>query len=395
MLARPVHRWLLLALVLVGTAFSAAARADDTLIGADGMRTGTVEGYAAGICRFEGADVPRASIYYIGLDAELPPPQPQDPMRDEVHLRDGSVHPGPLVSIDADKVVTESSSLARRDVTWIWLTPLTSLPPGTGQGTGVAPPATTETDRHPTYAWDGTIRIENRANSAEYGWHDWRATYRIRLLEVDNRFAFAGPPDGPRVPIKDLEPQQIDYEIQADQNWISDLGGTMGVRTVTMTGTARGKLTGDDFAGYRYLRGNMTAIETPLSAPYRPPHAFASYIPELSDHYYGAQDKAFNAGEPGWYFLEMRFREETYARARALYRGIERGGSLPISYTDPDQDFTVHIPNWMPDITYIAGRLESPEQAEVSGEFTLDFEFREDGSVQKIKVEWSFTRTRQ
>jgi hypothetical protein len=61
----------------------------------------------------------------------------------------------------------------------------------------------------------------------------------------------------------------------------------------------------------------------------------------------------------------------------------------------PDQDFVFAIPNWMPDITYIAGRLEHPDQADVRGEFTLDFEMGDDDVPQQIKVEWSFTRTRR
>ncbi len=108
-------------------------------------------------------------------------------------------------------------------------------------------------------------------------------------------------------------------------------------------------------------------------------------------------ERAFTEGEPGWYFLEMRFKEGSEAETRALYSGIELGGTAPPLYSDPDpnRDFINSIPNWMPDITYIAGRLEHPDQTEVSGEFTLDFEMREDGSAQKIKVEWSFARTRR
>ncbi len=251
---RPRHlrRFLSALFVAAAAVLPVSAAADDTLILTDGsMKTGSVDGYAGGVCTFDGAPVPRASIYYIGLDAELPPPQLQDYTRDEVHLRDGSVHPGPLVSIDADNVVTGSAIYPRKKVAWIWLTP---LPVGTGQGTGVAPPATTETDRHPTYAWDGTIRVENRYNSGKYGWHNWRATYRIKLIEVDNRTSFAGPPSGPHVPIKDLEPQQLDYEIHADQNWTVEWGSA-GTKTVTMLGMARGDLTREDFAGYRYLTG--------------------------------------------------------------------------------------------------------------------------------------------
>jgi hypothetical protein len=79
----PILRTLLLTLIIVATSALAARRvaAEDMVIGADCMKTGTVEGYAGGVCAFDGAPVPRASIYYIGLDAEPPPaPHPCSPM---------------------------------------------------------------------------------------------------------------------------------------------------------------------------------------------------------------------------------------------------------------------------------------------------------------------------
>jgi hypothetical protein len=387
----PLVRTLLLALVVMTSAVvSGRATAEDVLVLAGGVRNGTLAGYADDVCRFDDAAIPRASIYFIGLDAKLPPPQPQDPLRDEVHLRDGSVHPGHLLTIDGDTVVTETASHTRKEVAWIWLTP---TPQGQAAPQGQARPPATAREKQPTYTWDGTIHVENRYDDARHGRHHWQAEYRIKLLEVDNQTSLAGPASGPWIPIKDLEPQQLDYEIQADQTWLREpLAGV--TKTITMHGTATGRLSGADFTGYRYLKGTMTAITAPLDASYQPPHAFASYIPELSDHYHAAQDRAFNAGEPGWYFLEMRFKDSPYAETRALYAGIERGGTMPLLTADPDQDFVFNTPNWMPDITYIAGRLEHPEQADVRGGFTLRFEMQ-DGAPQQIAVEWSFTRTRQ
>jgi hypothetical protein len=127
----------------------------------------------------------------IGLDAELPPPAPQDGTRDEVHLRDGSVQPGPLMSIDATNVVTAGAVHPRKLVAWIWLTPL--IP---GQGQGQAAPSTTTADGDAdekkdrlAYEWEGTIRVENRYNDAKYGRHRWQAEYRVKFLEAN--------PEGP------------------------------------------------------------------------------------------------------------------------------------------------------------------------------------------------------
>jgi hypothetical protein len=102
---------------------------DDTLILADGsIRTGHLERCAAELCVFDGREVRRANVRYIGLDARLPPPPPQDPSRDEVHRIDKSIHPGPLRSVDA-ATVSAAINHDRKQVAWIWLTPADVPPP--------------------------------------------------------------------------------------------------------------------------------------------------------------------------------------------------------------------------------------------------------------------------
>jgi hypothetical protein len=403
MLARPLHRWLLLALVLVGTAFSAAARADDTLIGADGMRTGTVEGYESGICGFEGTDVPRASIYYIGLDAELPPPQPQDPMRDEVHLRDGSIHPGPLVSIDADNVAAGSAIHPRKAVAWIWLTP---VPPGQEQ----AAPPRDEPDL-PTYEWAGTIKVENRYNGSA-GRHVWQGEYRLKFLETPTTTRRPGHETGTHFFVNDVVPVEFEYEIRADHNWDGEgfkvsygAGNVAGAPVlvsgdVTMAGRAGGRVDGQLLRDSRIVLGSVLRLDAPATTRYDPPDSYASY--PTYDEYFG---RSGQPTEPGWYEIsigfvghDMSYNGESLPpyKALSLYRGIRRGGMMPPFVADPDDDLVHWMPEWMPDGTTVIGRLDDPDQSDVRGGFTFPAQGPgSSGDSEQIAVEWSFTRTRQ
>ena len=54
-------------------------------------------------------------------------------MRDEVHRRDGSVHPGRLVGIDADEVVTGQGRHPRATVAWVYLTPVEAVEDASGR----------------------------------------------------------------------------------------------------------------------------------------------------------------------------------------------------------------------------------------------------------------------
>ena len=389
----PVLRALLLTLVVTTSALvSVRAHAEDTLFLADGMRTGSVEGYSGGVCLFDGAPVPRASIYYIGLDAELPPPQPQDPMRDEVYLRDGSVHPGPLVSIDAGTVVTENASHPRGEVAWIWLTPVL---PGQGQ---TAPSTTTGEEEEekdaPTYEWEGTVTVENRYNGSE-GRHLWQAEYRVKFFEVP-RGVTPGR-DGRDYPDADVLPLDLAYEIHADQNWdrggysvYTNAAGEILHADVTMFGMASGRLSGDRLRE-NGLYGNIVRILTPL-----PP---AQEVPESLAHpfdYYDYGNKVSQPVEPGWYVIYVgHFPGDSPQEKRAHYRGIERGGREPPFFDDPDEDFLHWMPSGMGGESVI-GRLDHPDQAEVRGRHV--FPAQGPGASEdrlQITIEWSFTRTRQ
>ncbi len=391
MRAGPSFHWLLSVLFLVATVLGGErASADDTLILTDDVKSGTLEGCSGGVCGFDGAAIPRASIYYIGLDAELPPPAPQDGTRDEVHLRDGSVHPGPLMSIDATNVVTAGAVHPRKLVAWIWLTPLTS-----GEGQGQAAPSTTTSDGEAEnkkeeewtyYQWEGTIRVENRFIDAKYGRHRWRAVYKVKLREENH----GGPylENGRMTHNIGLEPLEFDYEFDADQAWLVYPTADMVAKTITMSGHASGQLLGDDLSA---LNAHLWGLDAPYATPYQAPTAFAS-SDEVSE-YFVAQ----NAGAaPGWYSMSLAFLGWG-AEKRALYAGIERGGTLPIYDRDPDEAFLDAIPVCMPTPTMIEGRLDRPDQTEVRGDYTYLYRRSGDNAVQapnEIALEWSFTRTR-
>jgi hypothetical protein len=391
----PVLRTLLLTLFVTASALvSGRAHAEDTLWATDGMRTGTVEGYAGGICTFDGAAIPCASIYYIGLDAGLSPPAPQDPMRDEVHLRDGSVHAGPLVSIDADNVATESASFARKEVAWIWLTPMLG-----GQGQ-TAPSTTAEEEGAPTYEWAGTVTIENRYNG-EVGRHLWQAEYRVKFLEVPEG-ATSGRA-GNNYPTAYFRPIDLSYAFHADQNWDrgshalqTNAAGEIIYADVTMRGTASGRLDRDEMLDGPYGRygayGNMVRILTPLPATQEVPESLVSGF-----DYYDYADNIREPVEAGWYVIYVgHFPYDSPQERRAYYRGIERGGREPPAFPDPDEDFLHWIPSGMHGETLI-GRLDRPEQAEVRGRHTYPEQGpggTEDRDREQITIEWSFTRAR-
>ena len=387
-------RTLLLALIVIASGLvSGRAPAEDMLVAADGVKTGTVEGYADGICKFEDAGIPRASIYFIGLDAKLPIPTPRDPMHDEVHLRDGSVHPGSLVSIDADNVVTETASYARRQVAWIWLTPVLR-----SQGQAAAPTTTSgaeEDEDKPTYEWEGTVTVDNRYDG-EAGRHLWQAQYRVKFLEVPSGVT-PGRDGTTDFPDADIVPIDLAYAFHADQNWdrgayslYTNAAGDILSADVTMFGMASGRLSSERLRE-NGLYGGIVRIQSPLRATQEPPESLAS-----ANDYYRYADNISMPVEPGWYSIYVGILPgDSPQEKRAYYRGIERGGREPPAFPDPDEDFLHWIPAGMRGESVI-GRLDHSDQAEVRGRHV--FPAQGPGGPEdrlQITIEWSFTRTRQ
>jgi hypothetical protein len=114
----------------------APAHARDLLILRAGeTRRGELASCDTVACRLDGATLQRSDVVFIGLGDPSPPvPAVRNPLQDELHLRDGSVRPGPLVSIDSRQAVTPARAYARRDVRWIYLAPTPARSAGGGGG---------------------------------------------------------------------------------------------------------------------------------------------------------------------------------------------------------------------------------------------------------------------
>lgn len=383
----PVARaFVVAAIIVASTLATGRSSAQDMLIASDGIKNGALNGCDGGTCSLDNLAIPRASIFYIGLDAELPPPPPLDHARDEIHLRDGSVQPGPLISIDGANVVTAQGVHPRNLVAWVWLTPLL---PGANQEimpsqapSGMNPD---EADAAaPAYLWEGTVKVQN-TYAGKLGWHRWQAEYKIKLLETDSGNA----------PLMVLAPQQIGYQLQADQAYVINWDANDD-RSLTMSGSAQGRLSGDDFEGEGHLSGRLVRLDRSLDTEHRQPDSFASYSGDFLPYFKGVMER-LHGGSPGVYYMDIGLGRATksYAEARALYRGINRGGNLPPVVNDPDQEFLDHVPPWMLHFVYLAGRLDNPEQSRVRGAFTLKQEKTWPDEPDTITVEWHFSRTPQ
>lgn len=80
---------------------------------------GALQSCTAEVCTLNSKTIARSSIDWIGLRRQPPPPGAQSAVADEVHLTDGSVHSGKLVTVDAATVVMDSEAYPRDRVEWI------------------------------------------------------------------------------------------------------------------------------------------------------------------------------------------------------------------------------------------------------------------------------------
>jgi hypothetical protein len=143
----------LLGVLAFGGAVPRPAFARDLLILQDEMRRGELQSCDGVACRFEQETVPRSAIVMIGLgDPSLPIPRILNPAQDELHLHDGSVHPGPFAGLDAHRVITPARAYARREVRWIYLAP---APVAGGSGGGSV---SGSDDSGSCAFWVGTLR---------------------------------------------------------------------------------------------------------------------------------------------------------------------------------------------------------------------------------------------
>jgi hypothetical protein len=137
-------------LALAGGVAPVPAEARDLVMFRTELRRGELSSCDATACRLDSDTIPRQSIAMIGLgDPPLPMPTIRNPSQDELHLQDGSVRPGPLVSLDARRVITRERTFERREVRWIYLA---YVPPS---GDAARKPSGSEGERE----GDGTCRF--------------------------------------------------------------------------------------------------------------------------------------------------------------------------------------------------------------------------------------------
>jgi hypothetical protein len=210
----------------------ATVQASDLLVLRDGKRkSGSLVACGISTCLIGTSVVPRQNIQWIGLSlsqklqAALPPVQSS--ANDELHLADGSIHPGALLGILADSVATVKESLARQTVKWVHLVPVHAKGtrpeyidagspdsgnggnPGTPGKTGrSAPPAAPPGSTPPNPAafpssmgskgglWIGTAHGERTVTYTRptLSVHHYKNTIRVRLREVVGGVIFNSDP---------------------------------------------------------------------------------------------------------------------------------------------------------------------------------------------------------
>lgn len=347
----------------------------DTLILANGTQTGALASCDAAACILDGNVVSRTLIRWIGLQAPNPPPGVEGSAIDEVFLADGSVQPGPLLSISASEVETASARIPRPTVRWIRLAHTTSPIAGPSLPGGTPAPAG-------SFVWEGTIRVESRFADEKRGRHQWKARYRVKLLESGGLDPFPSPKGRPTAN-KTLEPLELRYELDADQTH-QQWPQTDVMQTIVMRGAASGELRGEDLSSFS--PGHVWELYDTQPALARP----ASFPSVRAAIDFGQDIQT----EPGWYSFAIEF-PRVEAKRRALYRGIDLSGSWWDERPITDASYLASIPPTMPTPTWISGRLESPDQSKVRGAFTYDYRSGDDMSEtpHQISVEWELTRT--
>lgn len=203
----------------------------DVIISRDGVLQGTLAGCAGGSCRIDSVSIARPWIIWIGLQTSVGSlPAPGDPLRDEVHRRDGSVHPGRLVGINADEVVTERGRHPRATVAWVYLTPEAK---DTRQDGGV-PAALPAPDGEGGALWTGKIESTWVATIAE-GTLRRNSRYEpVRLRE--NTYPLLVPQDGRLVPAGSVVLLVSESTVATEQSSFTGVCSSGGGGSTTLSG---------------------------------------------------------------------------------------------------------------------------------------------------------------
>ncbi|HKI87079.1 MAG TPA: hypothetical protein VKA53_10075, partial [Thermoanaerobaculia bacterium] len=206
-----------------GGALEPRAPQSDVLIFESGERmSGKLKACVGNRCQLDSSSVPLATIVWIGFEeGERQTPKVEDPARDELHLRDGSVKSGHLLGISLGVVALQEGSYDRTDVAWLHLggrseppkptaeagqeaggdsaPASTPPPPSSGEATPTppssAPPPSPPPSRpslplivgsggvHRGHLWTGTIRVRLRTGSGSSAVIESRSEIKVRMRE--------------------------------------------------------------------------------------------------------------------------------------------------------------------------------------------------------------------
>lgn len=372
------------ALFLAALAASAAHAANDLLILRDGtQRRGNLQWCNTQACMLGEEQIPQASLLWIGFDgARAPAPKPRNGAQNELHLRSGSVQAAQIIALDPDKVYTERGEQPRKGVAWIHLVP---PPRGAGGAAASSQAGGAEPRFGKAYVWEGRVEVENTYNG-QNGRHRWHAEYDLRLLESPSeRNSFS------RDNLRgfNFEPLQLRYRISADQQHDR---GAYAKYDVRMLGSASGAFGAKELVEGRVVLGDLQELKAPARAGGPAPGAFPSFA--------AYAEFQGQPPQPGGYHISIGFinfrQGGPWSRVRNLYRGIDRTGSARLAFDTADQDFIHWVPASMPDGTFLIGRLDAPDQAEVKGSlsYPIDGGAAAGGDdAQRVTVRWSFRRT--
>jgi hypothetical protein len=370
-------------LALVAVAGCGRSTVSDQVILRDGgAKRGELSACDKYACTLSGTRISRPTIVLIGLNGAKRTPKIRDALHDEVQLTDESILAEEMTGIDDTNVVTEQGTYPRERVAWIYLAP------GASAGAAGAPSKTGADSV--SYEWSGTIGVQNQYDGRE-GYYQWQAVYTVTFLEAGSGSVAAGEA-GRAFHRVDIVPVGFAYEIQADENLDKH---TYSPGSVTLSGHASGQLTAEETKQRNVLRGQIIRIEEHPPAG-TPPGTSV----ESESEYYRYLSNINPLPAPGWFTLSIGFtgfiNNYSFAKLRALYSGIQRGGKAPPFFEDLDHDFVHWVPAMMLDRVTVIGRLDDADQGEVHG--STSFLRQGPGDAQdreQIKLTWQFQRKRQ
>jgi hypothetical protein len=362
---------------LLATIVGCQRPGDDLLIMRDATtQRGALVRCTDDVCQLDGRQIPRSAIVWIGLDGpQPPPPAVRNPARNELHLVDGSERSTSILTLDLKTVFTDDTPYPRQKVAWIYLAP---------SGADTRPKGVTD-KQEPAYLWDGTIEVKDEYDGKN-GSHEWKGEFKVQFLEersLATGRTYTATPVG-NLEVFKLQLLSVSYTVTARHNW--DRGYYAYNGDVGMNGQANGRFTATQLKDNRLVTGSVLTFDAPPTPKYNRSTAFTT-----RDDFDEFMSSAWRG--PGGYDIWVSLYSDLGdpPAKRAMYRGINRTGKMPIN-GGPDADFL----EWVQiNGARIVGRLDRPDQTEVRGEYSHPVEGGYSSGPQdpgRVIVRWQLER---